>query len=305
MKPIILDVDTGVDDALAIAYGIHSPELTLLGITTCFGNIPVEDASRNSLALLEVLHADVPVIEGAAVTLTRGEKKRYSRHIHGQNGLGDVEIPAPVGKIVQGQHAADYFIEQVYNRPHEITIVAVGPLTNVALAIQKDPAIVPLIKEVIIMGGAVTVPGNVTPYGEANIVADPEAAAVVFSSGVNVVLVGLDVTLQTLLPRSETQKWLLSGNPEKVFLANVTEFYMQAYEQFYPGIGGCALHDPLAIGVAIDPSFVQTERMEITVVTEGEQTGQTIGVPSPSASVQVCTGVDRERFVKHFLDRLS
>lgn len=304
MKPIILDVDTGVDDALAIAYAVHSPELSLIGVTTCFGNIPVADASRNSLAVLEVLGADVPVIQGAAETLVRGEKSRYSRHVHGENGIGNVELAQPI-KILPEMHAVDYLIEQIYKRPHELTIVAVGPLTNIALAIQKDANIIPLIKEIIIMGGAVNVPGNVTPYGEANIVADPEAAAVVFSSGANVVLVGLDVTLQTLLPRAKIKEWQQSNEQATALLGKMTDFYIGAYEQLYPGIGGCALHDPLAIGVAINSSFVTTERMDITVVTEGEKTGQTIGVPSPSATVQVCVTVDHVAFVQHFLERIS
>lgn len=305
MKPIILDVDTGVDDALAIAYAVHSPELNLLGVTTCFGNIPVVDASRNSLAVLEALGVDVPVIQGAAETLVRGEKPRYSRHVHGENGIGNVELAQPIKSIVPEMHAVDYLIEQIYKRPHELTIVAVGPLTNIALAIQKDANIVPLIKEIIIMGGAVNVPGNVTPYGEANIVADPEAAAVVFSSGANVVLVGLDVTLQTLLPRAEIKKWQQSEEQATALLGKITDFYVGAYEQLYPGIGGCALHDPLAIGVAINSSFVTTECMHITVVTEGEKTGQTIGVLSPSAPVQVCVAVDHVAFVQHFLERIS
>lgn len=304
MKPIILDVDTGVDDALAIAYAVHSPELNLLGVTTCFGNIPVTDASRNSLAVLEALGVDVPVIQGASETLVRGEKQRYSRHVHGQNGIGNVELAQPTKSIVPDKHAVDYMIEQIYKRPHELTIVAVGPLTNLALAIQKDANIAPLIKEIIIMGGAVNVPGNVTPYGEANIVADPEAAGVVFSSGANVVLVGLDVTLQTLLPRAEIKKWQQSGEQATALLGKMTDFYIGAYEQLYPGIGGCALHDPLAIGVAINPSFVTTKRMEITVVTEGEKTGQTMGLPSPSATVQVCVGVEHVAFVQHFLERI-
>lgn len=305
MKPIILDVDTGVDDALAIAYAVHSPELSLIGVTTCFGNIPVADASRNSLAVLEVLGANVPVIQGAAETLVRGEKSRYSRHVHGENGIGNVELAQPIKSILPEMNAVDYLIEQIYKRPHELTIVAVGPLTNIALAIQKDANIIPLIKEIIIMGGAVNVPGNVTPYGEANIVADPEAAAVVFSSGANVVLVGLDVTLQTLLPRAKIKEWQQSNEQATALLGKMTDFYIGAYEQLYPGIGGCALHDPLAIGVAINSSFVTTERMDITVVTEGEKTGQTIGVPSPSATVQVCVTVDHALFVQHFLERIS
>lgn len=303
MKPIILDVDTGIDDAMAIAYAAHSPELEILAITTCFGNITAEEATRNSLTVLEKLGKQVPVIQGAKETLCRGERDHYARTVHGEDGLGNTVQHAPRGQAVVG-HASDFIIEQVKRRPHEITIISVGTLTNLALAIQKDPGIVPLIREVIVMGGAVTVPGNVTPYGEANIVADPEAAAFVFAAGLPLTLVGLDVTMQTLLPKSHLEAWRASGKAEGMFFADIAEFYMGAYESFYPGIGGCALHDPLAVGVAIDRSLVEAQPMRVTVVTEGEQTGRTVGSFEGEPKINVCLKVDADRFLAHFMDRI-
>ncbi|MNJ48624.1 Pyrimidine-specific ribonucleoside hydrolase RihA [compost metagenome] len=154
------------------------------------------------------------------------------------------------------------------------------------------------------MGGAVTVPGNVTPYGEANIVADPEAADIVFASGVRLKLVGLDVTMQTLLPIVHLEGWRNSGHELGRLLAEMTNFYIGAYESFYPGIGGCALHDPLAVGVAIDSSFVSSESMRVTVVTEGAAAGQTVGTTEGEPKIEVCTKVDAERFLQHFLSRV-
>ncbi|MEH7223240.1 nucleoside hydrolase [Bacillus sp. JJ1566] len=298
MKPIILDVDTGIDDALAIKYALGSPELDVLGITTCFGNVPAVIASRNSLAILQMLGKDIPVYQGASKPLTR--KPKYATLVHGEDGLGNALHFNPI-RTVANETAVNYLIDQVRSRPNEITIIAVGPLTNLALAINLAPDIIPLIKEVIIMGGAVTVPGNVTPYGEANIVSDPEAADVVFNSGLPITLVGLDVTMKTLLPLTELDKWRVSEKYEVRLFTNMTEHYMKAYEMFYPGINGCALHDPLAVAVAIDSSFVTKESMNVKVVKEGIETGKTIGTLEKDPKINVCTKVDAERFLNHFL----
>ncbi|WNS75184.1 nucleoside hydrolase [Bacillus sp. DTU_2020_1000418_1_SI_GHA_SEK_038] len=303
MKPIIFDVDTGIDDALAMSYSINSPELELLGFTTCFGNVPVEEATRNTLTVLEKVGAGIPVYQGAAQRFVRGEKEVWARHVHGEDGIGNTLKNEPTTQAMS-QFAPDFMIEQVKNRPHEITIIAVGPLTNLALAIQKAPEIIPLVKEVVVMGGAVKVPGNVNAYAEANIIADPEAADYVFSSGLNVTLVGLDVTLQTLLPLSRVNEWRETGKETAHFFADMTEFYIGYYEKYYPGIAGCGLHDPLAVGVAIDPSFVKTETMNVKVVLEGEEVGRTIGHPEGEPKIRVCTEVEADRFLEHFLSRV-
>ncbi|MEH6996365.1 nucleoside hydrolase, partial [Neobacillus drentensis] len=208
MKPVILDVDTGIDDALAIAYALNSPELEIIGLTTCFGNGPIEYTTRNTLVILEQLGKSVPVYSGADKPLSRPTKK-FPTHVHGEDGLGNRVENGPVMEA-ESEGAVDYIINQVKQRPHEITIIAVGPLTNLALAVQKEPEIVSLVKEVVIMGGAVFVKGNVTPYSEANVVTDPEAADCVFSSGLPVTVVGLDVTMQTLLPNSTLADWRAS-----------------------------------------------------------------------------------------------
>ncbi|MFT4416622.1 nucleoside hydrolase [Fredinandcohnia humi] len=304
MKSIIFDVDTGIDDALAMAYAVNSPELDIIGFTSCYGNVSVGEATRNTLAVLEKLGKFIPVYKGADKPLQRETKEDFAKGVHGKDGLGNALEREPDSKA-ENISAIDFIISQVKEKPHEITIIAVGPLTNIALAIQKAPEIVPLVKEVIIMGGAVRVPGNVTPYGEANIVSDPEAANIVLSSGLSVTLVGLDVTMQTLLPISKLAPWRDSGNKVGQFYAEMTEYYIGAYESFYPGIGGCALHDPLAVGVAINPDLVQTELMGIKVVTEGEETGNTVGYEVENPTVRVCTRVQADQFLQHFLQRIE
>jgi purine nucleosidase len=309
-KPIILDVDTGIDDTLAIVYAAHSPELELLGLTTCFGNISVEEATRNSLYVLEQAgREDVPVYAGAGKPLFRQDTKGYAKHVHGEDGLGGALGDAlPKGKA-EDVHAARFMVEQVRKHPGEITIIAVGTMTNLALAVMMDPDFVRLVGKVVIMGGAVTVPGNVTTQAEANIIGDPEAAEFVFRSGLPITLVGLDVTMKTLLPRMRLQEWRDKDSKLAHFLADATDFYINAYETWNPGIGGCALHDPLAVGVVIDPSFCRTVAMHVEVDVEGLlSTGRTIGdrrrLPRKEPNMDVCLEVDAERFLEHFMSRM-
>lgn len=307
-KKIILDVDTGVDDALAITYAVRSPELELLGITTTFGNITVEEATRNSLVLLEKLGVHVPVTTGATKPYARELFKPYSRHIHGEDGIGNQFRDDPMGQAAPGQ-AADFIIEQARKHEGKLTVIAVGPLTNIAIALDRCPELPRMLDRLIIMGGAVTVSGNVTPVAEANIYADPEAAAYVLGAGFSLTLVGLDVTMQTLLPQSEVDKWREQGTELAQFMAGMTDFYIEAYKNFRPGIAGCALHDPLAVGVAIDASFVTTWSMRVSVdVNDSDQVGRTTEISADRADdtspIDVCLEVDTERFLRHFLERV-
>ncbi len=301
MKKIIFDVDTGIDDAMAIAYAVNSPELEIIGLTTSYGNVAVDEATRNTLAVLEKLGKRIPVFAGSAKPLTRGNREGFAKKVHGEDGLGNVLDFEPAASA-ETQSAVDFIIEQVKELPNEVTIIAVGPLTNLALAIQKAPKIIGQISEVVIMGGAVFVPGNTTPHAEANIFTDPEAAKIVLSSSLPITMVGLDVTMQTLLPRDKVEAWRNSETGE--FFADMVGFYLDFYESVNPGIGGCGLHDPLAVGVAIDSSFVKTKYISVEVVTEGKEDGRTVPNPDGKPKIQVCTEVDAPNFLDHFLKRV-
>ena len=304
MKKVIIDVDTGIDDAMAISYAVHSPDLHVVGVTTTFGNITVEEATRNTLQVLELIGAaDIPVYPGAAKPLVR-EVTAKARLFHGENGLGNVVLPAPVASA-QSQSAVQFLISTIKENPHEITLVTVGSMTNLALAIMAAPEIVSLVERVVVMGGAVTVPGNRTPVAEANICADPEAASFIFQSGIPLTLVGLDVTMQTLLTREHLAQWRARDTKLSHFFADMCDVYMDAYVTV-GNVRGCGLHDPLAVGVVIDPTFVRTVPMHVEVDTSGGPSdARTIGdrraQPEKAPNIEVCLEVDAERFVSHFL----
>jgi purine nucleosidase len=310
VKPVILDVDTGIDDALAIAYALRSPELDVIGITTTYGNVDLSATTRNTLQMLELCgRTGIPVYAGAARSLMNPYVKEASI-VHGENGFGGVELPLPK-KTPQPEHAVDFLIRMAHERPGEITLIPVGPLTNLAMALAQDPTIAKLFAQVVIMGGAVTAPGNVTPAAEANIWSDPEAARVVFNSGANLCLVGLDVTMKTLLTPAMLERMGASSDRACQILAQATRHYMRAYQGFYPGLPGCAMHDPLAVAVAADPSLVGTRRLHVDVECAGVITrGQTLGDlrgagAGREPNVDVCTGVDAPRFLASLLERLG
>lgn len=310
-KPIrmILDVDTGIDDATAILYALRRPGIQLEAVTTVFGNIDVESATRNTLQVLELAgRPEIPVAMGAARSLAMPYAHKAS-FVHGENGLGEVELPAPSTRPV-AESAADLIIRMVRENPGEITLVPTGTMTNVALAIMQAPDIVPLFREIVLMGGAVLHPGNVTALAEANIYKDPEAARILFRSGAKVKLVGLDVTMQTLLSAAMIEQIATEGDNAAQVIMQMNRYYLQAYKGFYPEIAGCALHDPLAVAVAEDPSLVTTQMMQLDVdcghdAARGQTYADRRKVASIKPNVEVCLEVDADRFAKRFVEALS
>lgn len=311
-RKMILDLDTGVDDALAIAYALADPEVDLIGIVSSYGNNLLDVCAENSLKLLELLgHTDIPVFKGLphSYTTDHFDVMQVSKDIHGDNGIGDVELPAP-SRALEEQSGVDFYIEAAHKYGKDLIIIPTGPMTNLAAALKKDPEIANLIGNVTFMGGALTVEGNVTPVAEANINQDPKAADEVMKSNLPLTMVGLDVTLRTLLTKNETKQWRELGTASGKAFADITDFYIDAYYNLDIDKRGCALHDPLAVGVGIDPSFVSTISLFMKVVyQEGPYYGRTIGdnakLNDPNPNVKVAVNVDKERYLKAFMDRLN
>lgn len=309
-KKMILDLDTGVDDALALAYAIADPDVDLIGVVASYGNNLLDQTAKNSLQLLELLGQEVPVFKGLSHSSTTNsfEVVPVSKQIHGNNGIGDIKLPEP-SNTTQSQNGVDFIIDAAHQYDQDLIIVPTGPLTNLAAAINKDPQICQLIGNVTLMGGALTVEGNVSDVAEANINQDAAAANEVFTSSLPITMVGLDVTLRTLLTKEDTKKWRALGTPAGTAYADLTDFYIDAYYNLGIDKHGCAIHDPLAVGVAIDPSFVTTLALPMKVITGEHNYARTIGdktrLSESHPNVKVAVNVDKERFVPIFMDRLS
>lgn len=309
---MVLDVDTGVDDAMAILYALNRPGIRLEALTTTFGNTDIDSAVGNTLRILDLAgRSDIPVARGPGRSLMK-PFVRGAEHVHGRNGLGDVALPAPKAKPV-GEHASDLMIRLARENPGEITLCPVGPLTNVAIALAKAPEVARLFKEIVIMGGTIHYPGIQgvpTPTASANFWNDPEAAQIVMRSGARITLVGLDATMKALLTAAMRSAIAASGKVGATMM-QIADFYVRAYESMHPGIAGCGLHDPLAVAIAEDKSLATVERMCVDIELYGAFTrGRVIvdgrrDVAADRLNADVCVDVDGARFSRLFVETLA
>ncbi|GLF89436.1 hypothetical protein Saga11_06950 [Bacillus safensis] len=297
-KKLILDVDTGIDDAIGILLAVKSQQFDILGITTVCGNVSVDAATLNTCKVLELVDAvKIPVIKGSTAPLLRSP--HYEHRVHGEDGIGGALKDVQAKKKADAGFAPDFIIEQVMQYSRQVTLVLTGPLTNLALAVRKCPGLIHHVKEVIFMGGVVKGQGNVTPVAEFNTYADPEAAKVVLEAGFpSLVQVGLDVTRQVLL----TDERIDAIQNEKLtaYIKQSTSIYRQRYFE-RNGVWACAMHDPLAVSLAIDKQLVSTQAFHVEVETKSEFCdGQMIcdfqHQWEKKRNVQVCTDVDAEAF---------
>jgi len=268
-RKVLLDCDPGIDDAFAIAFGCGHPGLELCGITTVAGNVSLDRTTHNALAVLELLgHNDVPVAAGSPAPLLRPVKD--ARSVHGESGLGAARLPAPRGRPVDA-HAVDFLIEQIAAAPGELTLVATGPLTNVALAVRRHPPLVAQVADFVIMGGSAG-RGNTTPAAEFNIWWDPEAAAIVFGAGWRVTMAGLDVTHQALAT-AETEDRIRGLGPlaDELLLPGLRGYRSIA------DAAGQPVHDVCALALIAAPALFGCEPARIEVETRGQWTaGMTV-----------------------------
>lgn len=313
-KKIIIDTDPGIDDAMAIFLALRSPEVEVIGLTTIYGNVYTTLATRNALHLLEVAgRTDIPVAEGSHVTLTQGTKLRIADFVHGADGLGNQNFPPPNGKPIE-ESAAAFLARHAKADPGKVTVVALGPLTNIALAIQMDPEFAKNIGQIVILGGAFAVNGNVNPAAEANIFGDPDAADVVFTSGADILAVGINVTHQVVLTGSHREQLASSNGKFAQYLTRILEVYFSYHHEAYNTIG-VYLHDPAAFLAAVDSSLFTCVEGAVRVQTSGITRGLTILYNKQKRfgeitewtnkpTVKVAVTVDAPRVVKLVMDRL-
>jgi purine nucleosidase len=320
-KKIIFDTDPGTDDAMALMLALNSPEIDVRAITVVPGNVTASQGLENALRMVSLANrCDIPVAGGAQHPLF--QKLITAEFWHGKNGLANIELPASKCKA-DTHFGPDLIIQMVHAAPHEITLVPVGPLTNIALAVLKDPSIVPLVKDVIIMGGGIT-GGNVNAAAEANIFNDPEAAQIVFQAGWTVTMVGLDVGDKTLLTQKHLDQLAQTHGPINDFIHDVAKYLVDLSAKY--GSPGIQMYDPLAVGVAIDASLVKAPEMHVDVETRGDFTrGETVanrhgmvernvlhgdhysieGLDAVKPNAKVCVDVDADRFLQLFVSRIQ
>ncbi len=305
---------------MALMLALNSPELDVRAITVVPGNVTAQQGLENALRMVSLANrCDIPVAGGAQHPLF--QKLTTAEFWHGKNGLANIELPTSKCKV-DARYGPDLIIQMVHAAPHEINLVPVGPLTNIALAVEKDPSIVPLVKEVILMGGSIS-GGNVNAAAEANIANDPEAAQIVFQAGWPVTMVGLDVGDKTLLGKKQLDLLGAAHGPVNDFIYKVASYLVNLSAQF--DSPGTPMYDPLAVGVAIDATLVKAPAMHVDVETRGEFTrGETVanrhgyvernvlrgdryvieGVDKVEPNAKVCVEVEAERFLDMFVSRI-
>jgi uridine nucleosidase len=321
VKKVIIDTDPGTDDAMAILLALNSPELNVIGISVVPGNVPGKLGLENALRVVSLANrCDIPVTGGALKPLF--QELISGEGWHGKNGLGDVETPPSKCKA-DPRFGADMIVQMVHANPHEITLIPIGPLTNIALAIQRDPSIVPLVKEVIIMGGAIN-GGNSTAVAEANIHGDPEAAQIVFQAGWKLTMCTLGIGNKTPFTHKEIAQLAKTHGPQNDFAVKVIT--RQADFAAKAGYGGMPMYDATAVGMAIDPTLIKTELWHVDVETEGKFTrGETVanrenrierdvwrgdrfvfeGWDDVPANAHVSVDIESDRFLQLVISRLS
>lgn len=311
-RDIIFDCDTGIDDAMAIAYGAGNGA-RFVSCTTTHGNVPVATAARNSVTIFDALGLnEVPVHVGAHRPMA--QPLATAEWVHGQDGLGDAGIVQST-RPVAGQLAPAEIVRLAHERPGELTLVAVGPLTNLGIALLMDPELPQLIKQVVVMGGAIHTAGNASAVGEANIWHDPEAAQLVVEAPWDVTVVGLEITMLTALSTTAVERIEQSADPRAKLISGIFQHYLSVYEPIM-GERTCVLHDPLALAIALEPDIATYRLARATVELRGEHSrGQVIADvrgfeqdpvdPKEPGVIRVVDTLDLERFQENFLQALG
>ncbi len=300
--PILIDCDPGHDDAIAILLALASPEVEVRGVTTVAGNQTLDKTTRNALKILELAgRTDIPVAAGADRPLTR--TLRTAAHVHGESGLDGPDLPEPSARPVDVD-AVDLLDELI---EPGVVLVPTGPLTNVALLLQRHPDVRDRLDRIVWMGGAIA-EGNVTPAAEFNAFVDPEAAAAVFASGIDVTMIGLDVTHQALFTPAHAERLRGTGAAGRV-VAELADFFLEFHRRLYR-LDGAPIHDAVAVAHVIDPTLVETLRCNVAIETRSEHCdGRTVVdrwlVLDAPRNADVGIGIDSERFLELLVERIA
>jgi purine nucleosidase len=306
-KRILFDTDPGIDDACAILLALASPEVSVEGLSVVHGNCSLEQATTNALSVLELANAShIPVAMGCELPLV--QPSLLAPETHGETGLGYAKLPAPRAKPIS-QHGVDFLIEEILALPGEITLVAIGPLTNVALAIRQEPRIVEALKEIMIMGGAIRYEGNTTALAEFNTYVDPHAAYIVYHAGIPTTLVPLDVTYQCVLTPADVKRLEKTDSPITNFIVDATRFYMEFHDEFQK-IEGCVINDPLALALTFAPELCTYQELPVDVdISGGISMGKTVAdfynYSKKPTNMRVALGVRARDFMNLFIERIE
>lgn len=305
-QKVIIDCDPGHDDAAAILLAARSPELELVGITCVAGNVEVEKTSENALGLCSLAGIrNVPVVKGMIRPLV-GELITAT-HVHGKSGLDGANLP-PTDLTLYPKHAVDFLIETIMSSDSDITLIPIGPLTNIAMAILREPRILLKIPEIVLMGGSIGM-GNVTPSAEFNMYVDPEAAKIVFDSGIPIVMVGLEVTRKAVVTEEHVSEIRKHGTPVSEVVTSILHYCLEIAEKLGPN-EAAAMHDVCAVAAVCEPSLLTTQLMHVDIETRGEFTrGRTVCAPGfrhgKAPNVRVGIDLDVEGFFKMFIERMK
>jgi len=306
-RKIIIDTDPGIDDAMAILFALQSPELDVLALTSVFGNVDIGQTTRNARQILDLAgRSDVVVSAGASQPLLH-PFDGGAPFVHGENGLGNVQLPPPRAQL-SGLPAAYFLVQQLLSSSDTLTIIALGPLTNLALAVRLEPRIVDKVERVILMGGAALVVGNVSPVAEANIHNDPEAAKIVFGAGWPLTMLGLNLTTQVVLDAAHVKALDDAKKPLTDFITSILPCYLDFYRT-QCGRDDMDVHDLSAMVYAVAPDLFTAEEWYVEVETMGRCAGQTVVDYLRSwgqdPNVEVCVSVDAASLLDLFYQRMT
>ena len=308
-QKIIIDTDPGQDDAVAILLALASPdEIEVLGITAVAGNVPLSLTERNARIVCELAgRPDIAVYAGCDRPLRR--KLVTAEHVHGKTGLDGPELPEPKIKL-QEKHGVDFIIDTILQEPeNSVSLCPLGPLTNIASAILKQPKIVSRIKQIVLMGGAYFEVGNITPTAEFNIFVDPDAAKIVFEAGIDMVVMPLDVTHKALVTGERNEAFRRLKSPVGIAVAEMTDFFERFDKEKY-GSSGAPLHDPCVTAYLIDPTIFSGKNINVEIETKSELTlGMTVadwwGVTDRKANTFFVGDLDSDKFFSLLTERLG